>query len=116
MKPIPHLEFINEPTQTHMKQFEWNDESAQIFARLVLSVYKTKGPEELGPQAWKFDLDAYKRRGLTKKMEMFKADYVKQKTDPREQLDMFAQNLQAGMMASFDRQIREYKLQHGITD
>lgn len=116
MKYTPHLELMNEPTHTHMKQFEWNDESAEIFARLVLAVYKTKGPELLGSHAWKFDLDAYKRRGLTKKMEMFKADYMKQKTDPREQLDMFAQNLQADMMASFDRQIREYKLQHGITD
>ena len=110
------MELINEPTQTHMKPFEWNDESVAVFARLVLTVSHGKPARELGSEEWRFDLEQYKRQRISTKIDMFKTDYMKEDKSAREQLDLFAKQLQEGMMASFDRKIKEYKLQHGITD
>lgn len=90
-----------------MTKFKWTDESVQMFCR-VYTAALGKNHAEL------FDLTKYKGLRFNAKVELFKKDYLKADILKREQLDLFAKQLQDQMQEEFKLRIEEFKEKNGI--
>lgn len=90
-----------------MTKFKWTDESVQMFCRVYTQACGKKDAEL-------FDQTKYKGLRFNAKVELFKKDYLKADILKREQLDLFAKQLQEQMQEELKLRIEEFKEKNGI--